>query len=143
MLQLAIGLASLVLGLLLWGGQVISVTNLPLAQRLGLQEKDEEVDALYQRLELQTARWDVAVLWTLVAAGGLLLADHSWWPWVALVAGGLTIDTAGRELGKLAGLRAEGVRTGSLGDIRTYVATMAAMAALGAVLIVAAVAAIL
>lgn len=137
MLTIVLGVTSLVAGLVLWGGQLISVANFPLAQRLGLQERDDATDPLYRRLELQTARWDVAVLWTLVAAGGLLLASHGWWPWVALVAGGVSVDTAGRELVKLGGLRHESVRMGSPRERRTYAATMAILAVIGLGLIVA------
>ena len=49
-----------VLFMLLWLiyiGQVISVVNLPLARRLGLQEPAETIDAVYARDTAGTARW--------------------------------------------------------------------------------------
>ena len=36
--------------------------------------------------EHNAARWDSLVLWIMIAAGALMLLDHSWWPFVGLVA---------------------------------------------------------
>ena len=103
---------------ILYLGQLVSVVDFGLAQRLGLQEKPENVDPLFGRLELQAARWDLLWLWILPAAGVLMLLDHAWWPYVALVGGGATVDTGGREAVKVIGLRAGGVRTGTPGEDR-------------------------
>jgi hypothetical protein len=61
------GIVCLVFGLLCFIGQLISVINFDLAQQLGLQERDEATEPLYRQLELNTARWDLAVLWMLPA----------------------------------------------------------------------------
>ncbi len=78
-------------------GQLILTVNFPLAQRLGLQEKPENTDPLSNRLELMTARWDLAVLWIPPLAGLLILLDHAWWPAACLIAGGVHFDAGGRE----------------------------------------------
>jgi hypothetical protein len=114
----ATGVVWVVFGLMVVIAQVISTVDFDLAQRLGLQEKDDDTDPLFRRLELNTARWDLVVLWTLPAAGVLMLADHEWWPWLALVAGGVCVDTAGREVAKVLGLRTHGVKTGSAAEAR-------------------------
>ena len=99
--------------LLLYVGQLVSVANLRLAQRLGLQESPEHTDPISRRLELWTARWDLWVLWILPAAGILMLTDYWLWPYAAMIGGGVFVDAGGREAVKILALREQGVRTGS------------------------------
>ncbi len=113
MLETLIGLLWVTVGLLLYVGQVISVVNFPLAQRLGLQEDPEAADPLSSRLDLMTARWDIVLLWLPPLAGLLMLLDHRWWPAAGLIAGGIYVETGGREWAKVAGLNAQGVPAGS------------------------------
>jgi hypothetical protein len=94
-------------------GQLVSVVNFPLAQRLGLQEKPGTADPLFSRLELATARWDLVSLWVLPMAGILMLVDHSWWPVFALIGGGAWADAGGREAVKVLALRQHGVGVGT------------------------------
>lgn len=101
-----------------WVGQLISGINYPLAQRLGLQEKSEGTDPLFQRAETNAARWDSFVLWTLLAAGILMLINNHWWPYVSLVAGGIYLDGAGREVAKCISLSKEGIRIGTPKDLK-------------------------
>ena len=112
-LQTIVGLAWAIVGILLYVGQLISIVNFPLAQRLGLQEKPGNADPLASRLELMTARWDLAWLWVPPVAGILMLMGHRWWPAACLIAGGAYVDTGGREWAKVLGLRAHGVPIGS------------------------------
>ena len=112
-------------------GQLISVLNFPLAQRLGLQESADEVDAIFAGLELGTAKWDLFVLWVLPVAGVLMLIGHSLWPAAALVGGALHIDTGGREAFKWLGLREAGIRLGSAGQQRLYVGTLVVFIVVG------------
>jgi hypothetical protein len=114
------GIVCVVFGSIVVIGQLISTVNFGLAQNLGLQEKDADTEPLYRRLELKTAGWDLFVLWTLPAAGVLMLVDHPWWPYLTLVAGGVCVDTAGRETAKVLGLRRHGVKTGSKKERRLY-----------------------
>lgn len=134
-MTIAFGIVALLLGLVIMLGQAISVVDYARAQTLGLQEKDEETDSLYRHLELNTARWDLAVLWTLPLAGIVMLADTSWWPWVALVAGGVHADAGGREVFKILGLRAEGVRVGTPSEARNTLAFNALIGAFGVALV--------
>jgi hypothetical protein len=127
----ATGIACLVFGSIILIGQSISTIDFSLAQKLGLQERDEVTEPLFRGLELNTARWDLFVLWTLPAAGALMLVDHAWWPYLALVAGGVHVDTAGREMAKILGLRAFGVKTGSTRDARTFLFVMVLMSLIG------------
>ena len=113
MLQYILGIAWITAGTLLYAGQFISIVNFPLAQRLGLQENPETADPLSSRLELMTARWDIALLWIPPVAGLLVLLDHAWWPLACLVSGGVYMDTGGREWAKMHGLAVQGVPIGS------------------------------
>ncbi|MGI9556369.1 MAG: hypothetical protein ACR2N5_00345 [Solirubrobacterales bacterium] len=131
----AVGIAALLLGSVVIGGQLISVLDFELAQRLGLQEADAGSDIVHRRLELNAARWDLLVLWTAPVAGVAMLIDTSWWPWVALVAGGVYVDTGGREAAKVLGLRAEGIRVGTERERRTLFGLYALLAAAGLALI--------
>ncbi len=127
----ATGIVCVVFGLIVLIGQSISAINFNLAQKLGFQEKDDETDPLYRLLELNTARWDLWVFWTLPAAGILMLIDHAWWPCLALVAGGVCVDAAGREGAKTLGLRRHGVRTGSEKETRVFVVFLGLMSLIG------------
>jgi hypothetical protein len=131
----ALGILALLVGSIVLVGQLISAIDYSLAQRLGLQESDEQTDPLHRRLELSTARWDLLVLWTLPLAGVAMLIDAHWWPWVALIAGGAYVDAGGREASKLLALRSEGVRIGTEHESRMGLGFLALMAALGLALI--------
>lgn len=123
---------------LLYIGQLISTANFALAQRLGLQERPDNADSLVGGLELWAARWDLLWLWTLPAAGILMLIDHAWWPYAALIGGGAYIDTGGREGAKVLGLRQQGVRTGTPSEHRLAMGVFALLIAIGALAIVTA-----
>lgn len=130
-MQVVTGIVSLVLGLVGYGGQLISTVNWKLAQRLGLQEGDEHTEPLFRHLELNTAKWDLFTWWTLPVAGLLMLLDYPWWPYLALIACGVFVDSAGREIAKLWGLKAEGIETGTEKDARTFVVFLIVMALVG------------
>jgi hypothetical protein len=119
------GVICVLFGLIGFVGQLISSVDFRLAQKLGLQETDAQTDPLHRHLELNAARWDLAVLWVLPLAGCLMLLGHAWWPFVALVAGGISVDTTGRECVKILGLREHGVKTGSKKETRLYFGFMA------------------
>ena len=129
-MQTVLGVVCILFGGFGWVGQLISGINYPLAQRLGLQEKSDGTDTLFRLAEINAARWDSFVLWTLVAAGILMLVNNSWWPYVSLVAGGIYLDGAGREAAKYISLTKGGVRIGSPKDLRIAAVFFCIMAAI-------------
>lgn len=133
-MRIAFGIVALMIGSAGFIGQLVSAVDFRLAQRLGLQEGNQETDQLYRRLEQSTARWDLLVLWALPVAGVLMLVEHAWWPYAALVAGGVSADAGGRETAKLLGLRAQGVRIGSVREMRTGFAVLTLLTLVGAAL---------
>jgi hypothetical protein len=119
----------------LYLGQVVSVINLPLAQRLGLQEQPDTIDLIYARDAARTPRWDLLSMWTLPLAGLLMLLDNSWWPHLALIGGAIYVDTGGRQAIKLRGYRRERVRVGDDQAVRLAFAVYGTFLLLGAVAI--------
>ena len=117
-MRIILGIICVLFGGLGWGGQLISGINYPLAQRLGLQEKSEGTDPLFRRAETNTARWDSFLLWTLLASGVLMLTNNPWWPYLSLIAGGIYLDTVGREVAKLLSMSEEGIRIGTPKDLK-------------------------
>ena len=115
---------------IVWVGQLISGINYPLAQRLGLQEKSDGTETLFRLAEINAAKWDSFVLWTLAAAGILMLLNNSWWPYLSLVAGGIYLDAAGREAAKCIALSRGGVRIGTTKDLKIAAAFFSIMAAI-------------
>ncbi len=130
-LQEVIGWAWVIFGTFVFVGQLISSVNFPLAQRLGLQEKSENADALASKLELMTARWDALLLWIAPLAGVLMLTDHSLWPSVSLIAGAVYVDAGGREWAKSAGLSAQGVSIGTAKERAIIYGTYVALILIG------------
>lgn len=116
---------------LLYLGQLISVWNVRLAQRLGLQESPDHTDPLLGHVELWAARWDLLWLWTLPSAAILMLVDHWLWPYAAMIGGGAFVDAGGREAAKILGLKQEGVRIGSQQEFRLAMAVYVYLIAAG------------
>jgi hypothetical protein len=134
-MRIVLGLFFVFFGLFGWVGQLISGVHYSLAQKLGLQEKSEGTDPLFRLAERNTARWDTFVLWTLPLAGVLMLLNNPWWPYVALVAGGIHVDAGGRELAKSLGLRKGGVAIGTPKDWTIAKAFLSVLALIGLVTI--------
>ena len=120
-MRIALGIICMLFGGFVWVGQTISTINYPFATRVGLQESMKGTDTLFQRLEHNTAGWDMVTMWALFAAGLLMVINNSWWPYVALIAGGIYFDAGGRELVKILGLKAEGERIGTQKDFMTSI----------------------
>ncbi len=134
-MQATLGIICIVLGMVGWGGQLVSAVAFRRAQRWKLQEKNEHTDPLFRTAELHAARWDALVLWTLIAAGVLMVVDHAMWPLAALVAGGIHLDAGGREAAKHIAFRKQSVRVGAPVNIKLAYGTFLVLALIGLVLI--------
>ena len=126
----------LILGGALYLAQIISSVNFELAQRMGIQEKPEETDALLQRSERYTAYWDLVTLGWLPLAGALMITNHEWWPIISLIGAAIYLDTAGREAMKHLSFRHEGIRVGTEKQQKTFFASYLVMAVIAIVLMV-------
>ena len=58
------------------------------------------------------AIWDTLTLWTLPAAGVLLLLNHYWWPYFGLIGGGMYVYFAGRGIFVRLTMQRRGIRIG-------------------------------
>ena len=57
-------------------------------------------------------------MWTLVAAGVLLVVDHAAWPYFGLVGGGMYLYFAGRGIVTRRVMQRRGLRIGEPGNVR-------------------------
>ncbi len=135
MIRITIGLLCLLFGAFGWFTQLISWTAPALARRLGFQEGERDTDPLYRTAEWWTALWDTLVLWTLAAAGLLIMVRHPFAPWLSLIAAGILLDAGGREAAKYAALRRSGVRTGTPAQLRRAAAAYLSMILLSLILL--------
>lgn len=132
-MQTILGIVLILFPGILYVGQLISSIDFARAQRLGLQEDPQHTDPLLQRAERYAAYWDLFTLGWMPLAGVLMLLDRPAWPYVALVAAAIYIDTAGREAAKTLSFKHEGVRVGPPGQHRWFFATYLVMGLLGLV----------
>ncbi len=130
-MRIVLGLVFVLFGLFGWVGQFISAISLDLARKLGLQEKGEGADPLFVLAERNAARWDSLVLWTLPLAGLVMLIHHPSWPWWAILAGGVYLDTGGREAAKWLTLRASGIGVGTEADKKKAIGAYIVITSLG------------
>ncbi len=112
------GIAIVALGLLAWGGQALTWLSPVTATRLSLVEAEDSVEAVYWADIRGEALWDLLSLWTLVAAGILLIVGHSAWAYLGLVGGGMYVYFAGRGILTRLELRRRGFRIGEVGSVR-------------------------
>ena len=128
-----------VLGLLAWGGQTISLVAPGKAQEWNLVERKDAVDPVFWSDIRGEALWDAFTLWPLVVAGALLFLDNAGWPYFGLVGGSTYIYFAGRGILTRHAMRREGVRIGDPGNVRLGMVMLAVWGVLGLVSVVAAV----
>ena len=133
------GVVVILLAALAWGGQTIAWLAPPTAVRWGLREADADVDPVYAADIEGEARWDALTLWTLLAAGVLLVADHRAWPYFGLVGGAMYVYFAGRGIATRLVMRDRGHRVGSESSITTALVALAVWGLAALVTIIAAV----
>jgi hypothetical protein len=114
-----------VLALLAWGGQTIAWLAPEVAVRWGLMEAEADVEPTYWADIRGEAAWDTVSLWTLVAAGVLLIIDQPAWAYFGLVGGGMFLYFAGRGILTRVAMRRRGLRIGSPKSVRTGLIALA------------------
>ena len=119
------GLAITVLALLAWGGQAIARLAPDTAARWGLAEAEEDVEPTFWADIRGEAAWDMVSLWTLVAAGVLLVVDQPAWAYFGLVGGGMFLYFAGRGILTRLEMQRRGLRIGDPASVRTGMIALA------------------
>ena len=137
--MIAWGLVVVVLSLVCWGGQVVSLLAPDQATRLGLSESESEVEPVFWVDARGEAFWDSLVLWVMPVAGILMVADSSWWPYLGLAGGGAYLYFAGRGLAVRSLMGKRDLRIGSAASVRVGLAALAVWGMMAAVTIVVAI----
>ena len=99
-------------------GQAITAFWPGTAVKLGLTESEADVDPAFYADVRGEAFWDTAVLWTLPAAGILLLLDNPLWVYFGLIGGGMYLYFAGRGIIVRRVMQRRDIRIGTPGNLR-------------------------
>lgn len=118
MLELIWGGFITLLGLIAWIGQLIYALSPAMGNKFGFGEAEADVDAVFYIDARGEAIWDSMIIWTLPLAGILLILQHPYWPYVALVSGGSYLYFSGRNLVTRLMMQRRDIRIGSLNNIR-------------------------
>lgn len=133
------GVVVLALSMLAWGGQALSWLVPRLAVRWKLMEAEDDVEPTFWADARAEALWDTLTLWTMAAAGALLIADVDAWAYFGLVGGGMYLYFGGRGILARAALARRGLRIGLPQSVRVGVSFLAVWAVMALVTIVAAI----
>jgi hypothetical protein len=128
--------------LLCWGGQTIVCFAPTTGARLGLSEREADVEPTFWADVRGEALWDFLTLWTLVAAGALLIIDHPAWAYFGVVGGSMYVYFAGRGILTRVVMLRRGLRIGTPQGVKMVLTFLALWGATGLVMIIAAVAAL-
>jgi len=141
-LQVFWGIAVVLLSLLAWGGQIIAWIAPDTAVRLTLMESENSVEPTYWADIRGEAPLDAITLWTMIAAGVLLIIDNPAWAYFGLVGGGMYVYFAGRGIFTRVAMQRRGFRVGSAANLKLGYAMLVAWGAMGLITIAAAVVAL-
>ncbi|TET46671.1 hypothetical protein E3J62_03460 [candidate division TA06 bacterium] len=125
------GMILLVLSLIGWIGQVITVFRPVTAAKMGLTEPEANVDPTFFADARGEAIWDAVSLWTLTVAAILLILDNPSWAYFGLVGSGSYLYFAGRGTVVRLVMQRRGIRIGlpqNLKVIRVFLTLWGLMA---------------
>lgn len=140
MTRVAGGSVVLVLALIAWVGQLVSWRSPATAVRWGVTEAESAVEPAFWADARGEAEWDALTLWIGVAAGLAMIADHVWWPYLAIVAGAAYLYFAGRGILTRVELTRRGHRIGTPENVRVAYVFCSLWAVMGLGAIVAGIA---
>lgn len=138
-MQILWGIVIVVLSVLCWGGQVIVWLFPETGERLSLSEAKGDVDPAFWADVRGEAPWDSLTLWTLLAAGVLLIIDNSAWAYFGLVGGAMYVYFAGRGIFARVAMQRRGLRVGAPSNLKLGYAMLAIWGITGLITIVVAI----
>jgi hypothetical protein len=141
-MQIFWGIALVASSLLCWAGQTIVCFAPTTGARLGLSEMEADVEPTFWADVRGEALWDFLTLWTLLAAGVLLIIDHPAWAYLGLVGGGMYVYFAGRGILTRVVMLRRGLRIGTLKGVKVALAFLSIWGVTGLITIIAAIAAL-
>ncbi len=84
------GIIVIIVGLLVYIGQGLSFFAPELATRIGLNDPQEEMDQTLYVIETRAnGLTDILLTWIFPLSGLLMILDHHYWPYFALVGSGI------------------------------------------------------
>ena len=90
MVTTTLGVLVIVLGLICWLGQTLAIIAPDVAVKLGVAEREEDIDkSMYLFERYSQGIMDVLLTWMLPASALMMLLDYEHWPILALVGGGV------------------------------------------------------
>ncbi len=122
-------------------GQVITVFWPETAVKLGLTEAEADIDPAFYADVRGEAIWDSAILWTLPAAGVLLVLNNPIWIYFGLAGGGIYLYFAGRGIMVRRVMQRRGIRIGAAQTLRVIYFFLALWGVTAVITIVMAIAA--
>ena len=141
-MQIFWGIVLVASSLLCWGGQTIVCFAPATGARLGLSETEADVEPTLWADVRGEALWDFLTLWTLLAAGVLLIIDHPAWAYLGLVGGGMYVYFAGRGILTRVVMLRRGLRIGTSKGVKVALAFLSIWGVTGLITIIAAIAAL-
>ncbi len=114
------GIILVVFTLPCWLGQAIAFLAPRTAAKWGMSEHESEVDPVFWADVRGESIWDTMILWTLPAAGILLLLNQSPWAYFGLVGGGMYLYFAGRGILTRLALLRRNIRIGAPGKQKVF-----------------------
>ena len=141
-MQIFWGIVLVASSLLCWGGQTIVCFAPATGARLGLSETEADVEPTLWADVRGEALWDFLTLWTLLAAGVMLIIDHPAWAYLGLVGGGMYVYFAGRGILTRVVMLRRGLRIGTSKGVKVALAFLSIWGVTGLITIIAAIAAL-
>ena len=109
----------IIVGLICWIGQSLTVFALPTAIRLGLSEPENEIDHSLNLIErFAQGIMDILLTWILPVGAILMLAGKSYWPLFALVGGGVYLYFPGVFMITRIILKRHGIKVGRPSSVK-------------------------
>ncbi len=112
------GVVLFIISSIAYFGQAITVFWPETAVKLGLTEAKAGVDPTFYADVRGEAIWDTAVLWTLPAAGLLLVLNNPIWIYFGLAGGGMYLYFAGRGIVVRKVMQRRGIHVGTVHTLR-------------------------
>jgi len=133
------GIVVIGLGLLAWGGQVLSWLAPDTAVRLSVMESEDSVEPSFYADVKGEAMWDSLTLWTMLVAGILLVAGNPWWTYFGLVGGGMFIYFTGRGIASRRSISRAGFSVGAPKTVAQAYVFLGLWGAIGLITVIAAI----
>ncbi len=95
-----------------WVGQIIIALSPKIAAKIRIIESQSDMDPTFFTDIRSQAMWDIITLWTLPAAGVLLILNNNLWTYFGLIGGGMYLYFTGRGITTRWTMQHQGIHIG-------------------------------